>query len=117
MDVLKMRFTPPFTLRSRRSRNDPGSSAAAENLLRRCPKRAGSLKSARGSAHGDAQRVCYILQHFGPRNTLRGLLAVQHPMRSPGRISMNSPVLDISGGTSARLYSVSGRHADSANVV
>ena len=60
MDVLKMRFTPPFTLRSRRSRNDPGSSAAAENLLRRCPKRAGSLKSARGSAHGDAQRVCYI---------------------------------------------------------
>ena len=107
MDVLKMRFTPPFTLRSRRSRNDPGSSAAAENLLRRCPKRAGSLKSARGSAHGDAQRVCCITALWPKsQNTLRGLLAVQRPMRSPGRISMNPPVLDISRCTSARLYSV-----------
>ena len=81
MDVLKMRFTPPCTPRSRRSRNDPGSSAAAESLLRICPKRAGSLKSARGSAHGDAQRVCYITALW-PTYTLRGLLAVQRPMRS-----------------------------------
>ena len=71
MDVLKMRFTPPFTLRSRRSRNDPGSSAAAENLLRRCPKRAGSLKSARGSAHGDAQRVCYITALWPTKHVAR----------------------------------------------
>ena len=40
------------------------------------------------------------------QNTLRGLLAVQRPMRSSGRISMNPPVLDISWGTSTRLYSV-----------